>query len=94
MRCSGRWRCRCLVRWRAVGVLLLRWRTRRRGGGRSAVARWRERAPLVIPEWVFDDTPEAMAWLDDLYERDFDLWYEALVTILSTPTCSRPVERG
>jgi hypothetical protein len=56
------------------------------------MARWRERPDAEIPAWVFDPDfqAEADAWLDDLYVRDFDRWQEAFVTIISTPTYTRP----
>lgn len=56
------------------------------------MARWRDRDPWVVPAWVFDPAfeAEADAWLDDLYERDRDRWYEAFVAIISTPTYTRP----
>jgi len=56
------------------------------------MARWREREPVAIPAWVFDPGFEsaALAWLDDLHERDQERWYEAFVEIISTPTYTRP----
>jgi hypothetical protein len=56
------------------------------------VARWREREPLAVPAWVLDPAfeDEAMAWLDDLYERDPERWYEAIVEVVSTPTYTVP----
>jgi hypothetical protein len=56
------------------------------------MATWREREPVEIPAWVFDSAfeAEAFTWLDDLYERDQERWYEAFVTIISIPTYTRP----
>jgi hypothetical protein len=56
------------------------------------VARWRDPEPVAIPAWVFDPDfeAEADAWLDDLYQRDTEAWYEAFVAIISTPTYTRP----
>lgn len=54
------------------------------------MARWRDQPPMEIPAWVFDPTPEADAWLDALYERDNERWYEVVVEIISTPTYTSP----
>jgi hypothetical protein len=62
------------------------------------VARWRNPpGPEVIPAWVldawrYDGDPESLidAWLDDLYDRDPAAWGVAFVTLISTPTYTRP----
>jgi hypothetical protein len=61
------------------------------------VARWRDPQRVAIPAWVLDvwvygGDPDGLAdaWLDDLYERDREAWYEAFVAIISTPTYTRP----
>jgi hypothetical protein len=42
--------------------------------------------------WVYGDPGGlADAWLDDLYERDREHWYEAFVTLISTPAYTWPV---
>ena len=60
------------------------------------MARWRDPEPWVVPGWVVDawvyGDPGGLAdaWLDDMYERDQERWYEAFVVFLSTPAYTRP----
>jgi len=51
------------------------------------VARWRNRGPVAVPDWVFDPVfaPEADAWLDDLQQRDPERWHDVFAELISTP---------
>jgi hypothetical protein len=60
------------------------------------MARWFRRK-VAVPPWVLADSssPEARAWMAELKERDPEAWWDAFVTVISTPVRTKrdgPVE--
>ena len=56
------------------------------------MARWRKQPGPPVPAWVLEDveSPLVDEWLDALYDKDPERFYEAFVVIISTPSRGRP----